>query len=432
MLSASSWKLPPTIAPMFRLLRAALIAAVLVPIGAAAAQDSSGSIDVVAVGGPIDHRTIEFVARSIEESGASVVVLQLDVEAVLGGDLASLGEVIAASPIPVAAWVGPSPATLQGGAVDLFAAAAIRGAAPGVTIGRARPALAGGDPDESGGDWPPGYAAGLFEIEETDGLIDLIAPSIGQFIVGLDERVVTVNGATVTLETARTEVVDGTTRVVPAFPVRFVSEGLVDRVLHSAVRPETAFFFLMVGLALVAFEFSAAGPGLAAATGAGCLLLAGYGMAVMPTWWPAPVLALAGAILYLADLQRNDLGWLSLVGTGLLLFSGFRMVDGEPHLVPVWWVVVLVVAGTALFFGFALTSVVRARFSTTTIGRAHLIGRHGVALVPVAPDGDVEVDGVRWRARSTRRSGIGAGDPVVVTRIDGVVLEVDPEPPKSV
>ena len=35
--------------------------------------------------------------------------------------------------------------------------------------------------------------------------------------------------------------------------------------------------------------------------------------------------------------------------------------------------------------------------------------------------------GIRW-ARSTRRSGIGPGDEVVVVRIDGVVLEVDPVP----
>jgi len=38
----------------------------------------------------------------------------------------------------------------------------------------------------------------------------------------------------------------------------------------------------------------------------------------------------------------------------------------------------------------------------------------------------VEVGGTRWRARATRRSGIGPGDEVVVVRIDGVVLEVDP------
>lgn len=411
---------------MLRRSAAAVIVALALIPGVAAAQDDSGSIDVVVVGGPMDHRTVEFVAGAITGTDADLVVLQLDVEAVLGGDIAGLIDVITRSPVPVAAWVGPSPATLQGAAVDVFAGATLRGAAPGVTIGRARPALAGGAADADPGDWPGRYAAELVEVVTADDLVDLVAPSIGQFVVALDGRSVVAGGVEVTLDTARTESIDGEPRLVPAVPVRFVSEGLVDRVLHVAIRPEAAFFFMMMGLALIAFEFYAAGPGLAAATGTVCLLLAGYGLVVMPTWWPAPVLALVGIGLYLVDFQRNDLRWLSLLGTGLLLFSGLRIVDGDPHLASVGWVVVLVVAGTALFFGFALTTVVRARFSTPTIGRAHLIGRRGRAVAAIAPDGEVEVDGVRWRARSTRHSGIAAGDAVVVTRIDGVVLEVDP------
>jgi membrane protein implicated in regulation of membrane protease activity len=43
----------------------------------------------------------------------------------------------------------------------------------------------------------------------------------------------------------------------------------------------------------------------------------------------------------------------------------------------------------------------------------------------ISPDGEVEVGGSRWPARASRRSGIGAGDEVVVVRIDGVVLEVE-------
>jgi membrane-bound ClpP family serine protease len=82
--------------------------------------------------------------------------------------------------------------------------------------------------------------------------------------------------------------------------------------------------------------------------------------------------------------------------------------------------------GTALWFGFALTTVVRARFSTQTIGRDHLIGRSGIADTAIAPEGTVTLDGARWRARSTRGSGIAAGDPVIVKAVEGVVLEVDP------
>jgi len=394
----------------------------LAPLGAAGAQADGSLVDVVIVDGPMDHRSVEFITDAITDTDADLVVLQMNVAAVLDGDLAALQDLVADPPVPVAVWVGPAPATARGGAVSLVAGAALRGAAPGATIGMASPAFAGDRAVEAGP-----LAHDLVKVTAPiPDVVDLIEPSIGQFVVGLHGRTVTVDGTEVTLDTARIEMVDGAERLVPTARVRFVSPGIIDRVLHVAVRPEAAFFFLLAGLTMAAFEFYAAGPGLAALVAAGCLLLSGYGMAVMPMWWPGLIAVLAGIVAYVIDFQRNDLGWRSLLGTALLVFGGLRFTDGAPQLVPVWWVVVLVVIGTALFFGFALTTVVRARFSTQTIGRDHLIGKHGRAVGAITPDGEVEVGGTRWRARATRRSGIGPGDEVVVVRIDGVVLEVDP------
>ena len=117
-----------------------------------------------------------------------------------------------------------------------------------------------------------------------------------------------------------------------------------------------------------------------------------------------------------------------VLGTLLIVFGGLRFVDAAPQMVPMWWVVLIVVIGTALFFVFAMTTVVRARFSTQTIGREHLIGRFGEALGSIAPDGIVRIDDAEWQARSTRVSGIGAGDRVVVAGVDGITLQVDKAP----
>ena len=106
--------------------------------------------------------------------------------------------------------------------------------------------------------------------------------------------------------------------------------------------------------------------------------------------------------------------------------GGLFFTDAAPQMVQTWWIVLIVVLGTALWFGFAMTTIVRSRFSTQTIGRDHLIGRTGIADTAISPDGTVLLDGARWRARSTRVSGIEAGDGVAVVAVDGVVLEVDP------
>lgn len=399
------------------------------PLGTAAAGD--GGVDVVVLNGPMDGRLLGFAIDEINDSTASLVVLQVDVSAVLIDDATDLLALLADPPVPVAVWVGPAPAVAHGMAALFPAVAEIGGAAPGAHVGWASPLVAGGsdDAERIGGilpDFPAGAVAGDIEVTDSvPGLIDIVQPSIGQFIVALDGMTVRLGDDAVTLATATHELVDGVDTVTPSGSVRFIEPGLIDRLLRLGVRPETAFFFLAAGLALAAFEFYSAGPGLAAAVAAACLVVAGYGLAVLPIWWPAFAAVLGGFVLYVVEFQRNDLGWKSIVGTGLIGFGGLRFVAAEPQMVPVWWIVFLVVLGVALFFVFAMTTVVRARFSTQTIGREHLIGRTGVAMGAIAPDGVVVVDGAEWQARSTRISGIEAGDVVVVAGVDGVTLQVD-------
>lgn len=215
-------------------------------------------------------------------------------------------------------------------------------------------------------------------------------------------------------------------RPEPAVVVRFDEPGLLTRTLRVAARPEAAFFFLVAGLALAAFEFYAAGVGVMAAVSVLSLLLAAYGVAVLPVRWWAIVLAVAGLGLYTADFQRNDLGWRSVLGTIGLVVGGLWFTDAEPHFAPVWWTVLAITVGAALFFGIGMTAVVRARFSTRTIGREQLVGRTGVATNAFDPDGVVDLDGAQWRARSTRAARIEPGDAVEVVAVEGVVLQVDP------
>lgn len=408
------------------------LALMVLPPGIGRGGDAP-TVDVVVVEGVLEGRAVDFVRDSIEGSAASLVVIQLDVRAVVSSDASDLVALLDDPPVPVAVWVGPAPAVAHGTAAAIVSAAPIRGAAPGVHIGWALPLVAGGSSDggrellDLAPDLPAEAHFGriLVGSEPIPGLVDVVQPSIGQFIVALDGITVSVRGEEVTLVTARREVVDGA-EVVSPVSATFIEPGLVDRTLRLAVSPEAAFFFLVMGLALMAFEFYAAGPGLAAGVAAICLLLAGYGIALLPVDWLSVAAVLAGIGLYVVEFQRNDLGWKSLLGTALLTAGGLRFVDGAPQLRTTWWVVVLVVLGAALFFGFALTTMVRARFSTQTIGREHLVGRLGTAAGQIAPEGIVIVDGAEWRARSTRASGIAAGDEVRVASVQGVILEVEP------
>ena len=309
-------------------------------------------------------------------------------------------------------------------------AAEIRGAAPGTFVGHLSPTVTGGPEDGAAitarfEDVPAPLLTGRVEVDgPIEGLVDIVSPSIGQFITGLDGMTVPAGGAT-TLETAEVVEEDGVVVTRPTAQVRFLEPGLITKTLRITVRPEAAFLFLVMGAAMIALELYAAGPGVAAAVGAIALAMGAYGFAVLPTNWWALGLAVAGLLMYLFDFQRNALGVASLAGTGLLLWGGLASIDGGRQMPVVWWLVLLVVIGAALFFGFALTTVSRSRFSTATIGREHLVGASGVAVGAFGPEGVVEVEGARWRAVTRRTAEIEPGDPVTVVGVDGIVLDVE-------
>jgi membrane-bound serine protease (ClpP class) len=209
----------------------------------------------------------------------------------------------------------------------------------------------------------------------------------------------------------------------------FRQPGLGTRFFRLAATPETAFFFLAIGLTIVSFEFFAIGPGVAAGVAAVSLLLAGWGMVNLPVRWWAVGLGVGGWALLTASYQKGGVIAITLLGTVLLQVGGMWYVDGSGQIDPRWFLVLPSVLSVLFFFLLALPTVQRARFSTQTIGRDSLIGEMGVAQVGLDPDGIVEVLGARWRATSHREANVATGPRVVVTGVDGLFLEVDRVPP---
>jgi len=58
------------------------------------------------------------------------------------------------------------------------------------------------------------------------------------------------------------------------------------------------------------------------------------------------------------------------------------------------------------------------------VGVETLVGRHGVAVGALSPLGQVKVGGELWRARCD--GGCDSGTEVVIRRVDGLTLEVEP------
>lgn len=387
-----------------------------------------GPITVVELEGPMDQRTIDFATHSVTTTTGQVLVLLIDSPGVASGDLGELVTALQEAPIPIGMWVGPQGAVAYGGSAQLLALADFAGAAPGVHVGYTDPTVARDGSTAAIATTPglwalKGTRVEIAEDVDPPDFVDFVTPSIGQFLAALDG--LEINGQVI--ETVdQTTLADGSVITVPSVDVGFVKPGLFTRFLRLSIRPDATFFFLVAGLALIAFEFYAAGVGVTAAVAVLALFLAAYGLGTLPVRWWAVAVAVGGVLLLTWDFQRSRFFWRSLAGVAAMMVGGLSITSASPQFGPRWWVVLVVAAGTALFYGFAMTTVVRARYSTPTIGREHLIGRSAVAETDLDPDGVVAVDGARWRASSHRAAGIARGDAVAIVAVREVTLEVEP------
>src|SRR5690606_385250 len=96
------------------------------------------------------------------------------------------------------------------------------------------------------------------------------APTIGEFVILLPDFVTpeTTQGARVVL--------------APRTVVRFGELELTGQLFHTVASAPVTYLLLAIGLGLIVFELFTAGVGIAGLVGAGSLVLASYGLWVLP------------------------------------------------------------------------------------------------------------------------------------------------------
>ena len=404
---------------------------------------TSTDVVVLKVEGAIDRPLWSYLNQRLDQAEAdgSIVVLQTDTSGTLGEDGVALGNRLVAMRVPVLVWVGPAPAKAAGAGLLLMYASSLAGVSPGSQTGPLNPIdLAAPDKADPGLqttiqgwldargkdtriDWPDGALDGAQAMDH--GIAQIAAGSITQFLDAVDGKTVMTADGPVTLHTRiATTDREAAQHVVNMY---FDNMGPVLRVAHGVASPSIIYFLLAIGLACLAFELTQPGFGFAGFAGVGMLLLAAYGIWVIPPFWPGFALLLAGVALMTLDVRIRNLGPLTalgLVAFGAGSWLAWHQVAPASRISP--WLIAGAVVASLLYYGFGLTVALQSRDRIVNTQRG-LIGLVGEARGRIAPEGPVYVKGAMWRGRSAGEV-IAPGTPVRVRGVDGLVLKVEADP----
>lgn len=420
--------------------------------GPAAAQQPGLLVDIK---GPIGPAVESFVVRAFAEARsrqAPFVVLRIDTPGGLVSSTRGIIGAILAADRPVIGFVAPSGARAASAGAYILLATHIAAMAPVTTVGSATPVSLGGFPspqpdDAEDGDKAsaptmedkvlndakaymrslaamrgrPTEAAEKFVSEAVNltadealeqQLIDLQASGVRALLNEIDGRKVVVDGQDITLDTALRD-------IEPFEPT------WQDRFLAFISNPNLAYLLLMVGVYGLIIEGSNPGLIIPGILGATALLLALYGLQVLPINFTGLALMGLGIALMIAEAFVPAFGALGIGGIACFVLGSIMLIDTdlpEFSLSPVLiGAVALVNAG---LFLIVLSFAARAWRRPAASGIEAMTGLSGKVIDWHDGSGRVLAHGEMWSAVGPRA--IEKGSAVEIERVEGLTLHVRP------
>jgi membrane-bound serine protease (ClpP class) len=406
---------------------------------------SSAEVLKIVVNDTIQPITEEYIARAIAEAQRGhdqALLIELNTP---GGLLDSTRDIIhniVTSPVPVIIYISPAGSRAASAGFFILESADIAAMAPGTNTGAAHPVLMGGGKmDDVMKQKIENDAAAFMRsfVSKRGRNVDVAESTVRQSKSFTDEEAlkqnlinyVAPNEADLFKQISAQPVkrFDGQLAALQLVnaPVRIYDMTLKEHILDYIMDPNVAFILLAIGALALYVEFNHPGAVLPGVVGLIFILLAIFALNLLPVRFAAVVLIFVSFVLFALEAKFATHGTLAIGGIVTMTLGGLLLVDApipemQVHLLTALAVSIPLGLITVFLMGIAL----KARANKVVTGEQGLVGEIGMAQTALSPSGKVFVHGEIWNA--TASSPVTVGQTVVVRRVDGLLLLVDPAP----
>lgn len=380
--------------------------------------------------GAIGPAFAQFFNQSLNtaiDNNAQAFILQLDTPGGLDSSMRDMIQTILSSPIPIITYITPAGARAASAGTYILYASHIAAMTEGTNLGAATPVSLAGpattnptNENESldnnmsamekkvindatayieslaqlrnrNQEWAKTAVQEGKSLSAKDALsnnvIDIIATDINDLITQLNQQPININKTSITLNTSA-EIIT-------------ITMDLKSKILSVVTSPDIAYMLLIAGVYCLFFEFSNPGSIIPGVLGSIALIIAVYGLNILPLSTLGLTILFVGVVCLIAEVFVSSYGLLGLVGSILFLIGSMMLF--EPNNAGITLSPSLVFSVTALnigFFYFVVATIIKSHRQPVTTGLQSLVGKVGYTLDSFTNFGQIKINGEIWTAKT--------------------------------